>query len=206
MHHSPAAIPVAEHHSWPRLPSTALGMLPEGQHAQPGTSHTGWAREPLRMTHSQSSRCHLAFLRPKDRLLGWCRQVPWAGPWGHPGGAVSLGRWWQRPALPAGRGSAHRKGKGATYSTANDSSAAPWLGLGLSHWRMNRVQPPEMEAWRFFHDRGRQRPQAVFYFTNAEVQSLRQIPCLYFLGVLLLRCEHFLFYYTCMSVLSKPLH
>lgn len=46
---------------------------------------------------------------------------------------------------------------------------------------------------------------AFFRFMDVEVQSLKQIPCLYFLGVLLLQREYFLFYYTCMSVLSKPL-
>lgn len=70
-----------------------------------------------------------------------------------------------------------------------------------------------MEAWRFLHDRGRLHPQTVWFFffsllcfMNAEVQSLKQIPCLYFLGTLLLQCEHFLFYCTCTWALSKPLY
>lgn len=60
---------------------------------------------------------------------------------------------------------------------------APWLFLDVSQWRINQVQPPEMEAWRSFHDRGRQRPQTVWFFglvllgffcfTNAEVHSLK---------------------------------
>lgn len=39
---------------------------------------------------------------------------------------------------------------------------APWLSLDVSQWRINQVQPPDMEAWRFFHDRGRHCPQAAF--------------------------------------------